>query len=332
MKVTIKDVAKEAKVATSTVSRVLSNSGKISDETKRRVREAIEKLNYTPSAIARGLASNKTKILAVLVPEGAEDIFENPFFIQAMKGISISAEEENYYIMYAFKDKEANNEEWIRRFTDSNLVDGICLVRSSEYDYCIKYLKDIKFPFVVIGRPEIIEDVLWVDNDNFKATYDLVITLLDKGHEDIAFIGCNEKLNVSIDRFNGYKEALSSRGLRVKDELILHTREFNEKEGYEACKVILQKCNPSAIIATDDLLAIGVQEASRELNRDDITIVGFNNIPLMEHRTPPLSSVDINSEKLGYYATRLLINKLENKDNKKKYYIIDTKLVDRGIK
>ena len=95
MKVTIKDVAREAKVATSTVSRVLAKSDKISEETKERVNEAIKKLTYTPSIVARGLAKNKTRILAVILPQGAESSFENPFFVQAMKGISMCAQKEN---------------------------------------------------------------------------------------------------------------------------------------------------------------------------------------------------------------------------------------------
>ena len=91
MKVTIKDVAKEANVATSTVSRVLSNSPKISEKTKEKVHEAIKKLNYKPNAIARSLANNKTRILGVVLPEDADDILNNPFFINAMKGMSMYA-------------------------------------------------------------------------------------------------------------------------------------------------------------------------------------------------------------------------------------------------
>lgn len=114
MKVTIKDVAREARVATSTVSRVLANSSKISEETKERVNEAIKKLNYTPSVVARSLANNKTRILAVLLPGGAEVSFENPFFVQAMKGISMYSQKEDYYIMYAFNDSKKDDEEWIK--------------------------------------------------------------------------------------------------------------------------------------------------------------------------------------------------------------------------
>ncbi|MBD7912198.1 MULTISPECIES: LacI family DNA-binding transcriptional regulator [Clostridium] len=329
MKVTIKDVAKEAGVATSTVSRVLSNSDRISDDTKERVNEAIKKLNYIPNAMARGLANNRTNILAVVVPQGAENLFENQFFIQAMKGISIYAEQRNYYIMYAFQEDNSTDENWIRRFTDSKLVDGICLLRVSEHDKYVDYLKEIDFPFVIIGRPEEADEVLWVDNDNFKAMYDLVNLLLDRGHKDIAFIGAQKSLNVSIDRLRGYEEALSSRGLKINNNLIYVGKEFNEKCGELAIETFMKKELPTAIVATDDMIAFGVQNQLKKCNLEDISVVGFNNVPLSVHRNPSLASVDINSEKLGYYATKLLINKIIKEDISKNYYIIDTKLVER---
>lgn len=329
MKVTIKDVAREANVATSTVSRVLSNSHKISDKTKERVNEAIKKLNYTPNIIARGLANNKTRILAVILPKEAEDIFSNPFFVQAMKGISIYAQKENYYIMYAFKQDEKDDKEWFNKFIDSNLVDGICLLNSKENDDTIKYLNDIKFPFVVIGRPDEINNVLWVDNDNVKAMYDLVKTLINYGHKNIAFIGAKSNLNVSKDRLRGYKQALLDNGIEVKCDLVYEVEEFTQRNGSYAADRILSKNKPTAIVATDDLLAFGVQEVLNKLEIKDISVVGFNNIPMAEYQNPSLSSVDINSEKLGFYASKLIIDKLEEKGDSQNSYIIETKLIER---
>ncbi|MBE6054966.1 MAG: LacI family transcriptional regulator [Clostridium sartagoforme] len=329
MKITIKDVAREANVATSTVSRVLSNSHKISDKTKNKVNEAIKKLNYTPNIIARGLANNRTRILAVLLPNEAENIFSNPFFVQAMKGISICAQKENYYIMYAFKQDAADDKEWFKRFIDSNLVDGICLLNSREKDDTIKYLKEIEFPFVVIGRPDEASNVLWVDNDNVKAMYDLIQKLIEYGHRKIAFIGANPNLNVSRDRLNGYKQALIDNGIRIENNLIYEVEEFSQVKGSYAADKLLKKDIPTAIVATDDLLAFGVQEILNKRGLGDISIVGFNNIPMSEHQNPPLSSVDINAEELGFYATKLIINKLEKRDNNNISYIIDTKLIKR---
>ncbi|MGL5378860.1 LacI family DNA-binding transcriptional regulator [Clostridium sp.] len=329
MKVTIKDVAKEANVATSTVSRVLSGSQRISEETKARVHEAIKKLNYTPNVIARGLANKRTRILAVVLPEEAEDIFSNPFFVQAMKGISVCAQKENYYIMYAFKEKDNEEEAWIKKFTDSKLVDGICLLNVKDNDDYINNLTKMKFPFVVIGRPENIGDTLWVDNDNFQAMYNLVQRFIDMGHREIGFIGGKGHLNVSKDRFNGYKQALLSRGLDFNDKLILEMKDFTESEGYIAAREILKENKLTAIATTDDLLAFGVQRFLNEMNLGDIALAGFNNTPLAQYQTPSLTSVDINSEQLGYYATKLLINKLEDREQEKKYYIIDTELIER---
>ena len=227
MKVTIKDVAREAQVATSTVSRVLANSRKISEETKERVNEAIKKLNYTPSIVARGLANNRTRILAVLLPGGAEVSFENPFFVQAMKGISMYAEKEDYYIMYAFKDKKADEEEWVKKVTEGNLIDGLCLFNVKDNDITINYLKKKQFPFVVIGRPEQIDGVLWVDNDNFAAVYNLTQKLIERGNKTIAFIGAKSDINVSKDRLNGYKQAMYSRNIEIDNELII---EMNDRK------------------------------------------------------------------------------------------------------
>lgn len=329
MKVTIKDVAREANVATSTVSRVLSNSHKISDKTKEKVKEAIKKLNYTPNIIARGLANNRTRILAVILPKEAEDIFSNPFFVQAMKGISIYAQKENYYIMYAFKQEGKDDKEWFKKFIDSNLVDGICLLNSKENDDTINYLNDIEFPFVVIGRPDEVNNVLWVDNNNVKAMYDLVQMLIDYGHKEIAFIGAKANLNVSRDRLKGYKQALIDNRIEIKNSLIYEAEEFTQNNGSYAINKILDSNRPTAVVATDDLLAFGAQETLNELGVKNMSIAGFNNIPMSEYQNPPLSSVDINAEELGFYATKLIIDRLEEKSSNRNSYIIDTKLIER---
>ena len=145
MKVTIKDVAREANVAPSTVSRVLSDSHKISEETKIKVNKAIKKLNYKPNAIARSLVNNKTKILGVVLPNEADDSFKNPFFVEAMRGMSMSAEENGYYIMYAFSKNDEDELKTIKEFSSNNLLEGLCLLSVREEDKTIKYLKDINF-------------------------------------------------------------------------------------------------------------------------------------------------------------------------------------------
>ncbi|EQK47056.1 bacterial regulatory s, lacI family protein [[Clostridium] bifermentans ATCC 19299] len=328
-KVTIKEVAKEAGVATSTVSRVLSNNPKISEETKAKVNEAIERLNYKPNAIARSLANNKTKILGVVLPSEADDLLTNPFFINAMKGMSIYAQNKNYYITYVFAKDGKNEFESIKEITNTNLIEGIILLRVNENDESIKFLNTIGFPFVAIGRPEKTEDVLWVDNDNFQAMYNVVNRLIQKGHKKIGFIGAIKTLNMSKDRLKGYKMALEVNGLNYDEELVIHKQFFKENTGYAGAEELLSKHEVTAIVTTDDLLAFGVSQLLNEKRLEKISLVGFNNIQLSKYQTPPLASVDINAYELGYYAAKLLIEKLENEDILNTHYIVNTEFIER---
>lgn len=329
MKVTIKDVAKEAKVATSTVSRVLSNNSSISEETKGRVIEAIQKLNYKPNIIARSLANNKTKILGVVLPSEAQDLLTNTFFVNAMKGMSIYAQIKNYYITYAFNKDERRELEHIKEITNTNLVEGVILLRAKEKDESIDYLKSIKFPFVVIGRPECSNEVLWVDNDNISAMYNVISKLIQNGHKRIGMIGAIKDLNMSRDRHKGYMLALNEYNIEYDENLVLYSDEFTEEKGYELTNELLKKENISAVVATDDLLAFGAIKSLKENLIDKVAIVGFNNSQLGEYQTPSLSSVDINAEALGYNATKLLIEKLEGNIENNKHYTVDAKLIER---
>ncbi|WP_373599094.1 LacI family DNA-binding transcriptional regulator [Paraclostridium bifermentans] len=329
VKVTIKDVAKEAGVATSTVSRVLSNNSKISDETKEKVHKAIDKLNYKPNAIARSLAKNKTRILGVILPSEAQDLLVNSFFINAMKGMSLYAQSKNYYITYVFTKENETELESIKEIINTNLIEGIILLRSKENDQCINYLKNINFPFSIIGRPEDSEGILWVDNDNFQATYNIATRLIEKGHKNIGFIGAIENLNMSKDRLNGYKMALEVNGMSINENIIIHAKDFTEDEGYICTKKLIKHNELSAIIATDDVLAFGARKILKEEDIDNISLVGFNDTQLDKYQTPPLASVNINADELGYHVTRLLIEKLENSECKCSHFIVKTEFIER---
>ena len=169
MKVTIKDVAKEANVSASTVSRVLSNNSKISEKTKENVWEAIKKLNYTPNEMARGLATQRTNILTVALPQDFAQSFSNPFFMQVLKGISTVAKDRGYFIMYAFKEE---GDSWINRFIQSNFVQGIILFHEENEEDTINYLKEIDFPFVSIGLPKDVDSLLKIDSEQYREIHE----------------------------------------------------------------------------------------------------------------------------------------------------------------
>lgn len=329
MKITIKEVAQRANVSPSTVSRVISNSSQISEKTKEKVREVIKELNYRPNAIARSLANKKSRIIGVVIPNEAEDLLMNPFFIQAMRGMSSYAQRKKYYITYAFSDNEGNESNYLKDFINSNLIAGVCLLRVKTKDTSIEYLKSTNTPFVVIGRPEDADEMLWVDNDNFKATYNIVNKLIKNGHRDIAFIGAKEDLIVTKDRLNGFKVACQINGIQINENNIVMVNEFNQEEGVKGTISLLENSNVTAIILEDDLLAFGTLKVLEEKGINNISVVGFNNTQLAEYQNPPLSSIDINAFELGYYAAKLLIECLESDIIQTNHYIVDSKLVER---
>ncbi|MGK0466775.1 LacI family DNA-binding transcriptional regulator [Clostridium sp.] len=328
MAITIREVAKKANVSPSTVSRVLADNPKISDATKKIVYRVMKEMNYHPNAIARSLVSKTTKTIGLILPNTNEDLFANPFFVQIMRGISHYAQKKGYYIMYTYSNNESQEVEYIASLINSGRVDGIILPVVRKDDKCIAYLKEADYPFVVIGKPVDTEETLWVDNDNFHAMYSVVNYLIQNGERKIAFIGGSPTLNVTINRLEGYKKAMENLGLKI-DENMIELTDFTETCGYEAMKKILCVSSPTAVVTTDDLIAFGASKAITETADHHVSVVGFNNTPLAAYRNPSISSVDINSEELGYFAVKLLINKLENVKEDINNYIIDTKLVER---
>lgn len=171
--------------------------------------------------------------------------------------------------------------------------------------------------------------MLWVDNDNFQVTYKITQNLIERGYKKIQFIGAQRSWNVSKDRINGFLEACKINGIKVDDNDIILEKDFSMEDGKIAAEKIVRSGNiPEAVIAQDDLLAMGAIDVFEENNKK-IDIIGFNNSPLVQYRNPKLSSVDINGIELGYYATKLLIDHLENQNTKINHYIVKSKIVYR---
>lgn len=333
MSTTINDVAKAAGVSASTVSRVLSNSPRISDATKERVRKAVKELNYYPNAIARSLANKVTRTIGLILNTEAQTLIRNPFFIQAMTGISRYAQENSYNVMFAYNKEEDEDLNIAIRYVSSRSVAGIILFTSRTNDKCIDYLRKENFPFSVIGRPDETKGVLWVDNDNFQATYQVTNTLISKGHSRIAFIGGPKDHNVSRDRLEGYKRALSVHGYTIDNDIIFLNGDFSEEFGYECMQKLLFSSKvgdktPTAVVTSDDMQALGAIKAMRNMNLSDILVTGFNNTPISTYHNEKFISVDVNAEKLGFYAAKLLLSKIEGKEDSTTHYIIPTNLVE----
>jgi DNA-binding LacI/PurR family transcriptional regulator len=333
MAVTIKDVARLANVAPSTVSRVIANSPRISEKTKEKVREAMVELGYHPNFIARSLASQSTQAIGLVMPSSTDKVFQNPFFPTVLRGISEGANEKQYALHMTTGKTDDEIFDGVVQMVQGGRVDGVVLLYSKVEDKILTYLQKREFPFVVIGKPfKHVEEITHVDNDNFRATKEVTEYLINLGHEAIAFIGGDLNLVVTVERLLGYEKALRDFNLPLKQEYIIH-EEFLREGGQGAVKELLSLGQPpTALVVADDLMALGVLNTLDEMGvsvPDDISIVSFNNVMLSEMSRPPLTSVDIGIFDLGFEAAKSLIQKVENPKEPVKRIIIQHQLIKR---
>ena len=334
MKATIMDVAQQAGVSPSTVSRVIHDSGRISLETKTKVRRAMEELGYVPNAAASSLAGKTPRTIGLVLPNNAGDLFKNPFFINAMRGISIYAQERGYMLLYSFSNDEEDEVNFIRNYLKSGWVSGIVLLTVRNNDRCIAYLKAADFPFVVIGHPENPMSTCWVDNDNFQAMYQVTTYLFEKGRRRIGFIGGPSSFRVTQDRLSGYLQALHVRGIPVDENLIYTGPDFSEGSGREGAEFIFSNEGPDAVATTDDQLAFGLLDYLEERGKSEVAVTGFNNTVRGIYQRPALTTVDVNPDLLGQKAAELLIQLLETEKSERaslfpNHYLVDTKMIIR---
>ncbi len=332
--VTIKEVALLAGVSTATVSRVIHNHDRISDSTKQVVRDAMSQLGYIPNAAASSLAGKNPKTIGIVLPNNPGELFKNPFFINAMRGISVYAQSKGYFLLYSFSRDEQEEIDFIQNYIRSGWVSGIILLASREHDRCVEYLNSVSFPFVLIGRPEDPQHTYWVDNDNFQAMYQVVNYLIDKGYRKIGFVGGPPTFRVTYDRMTGYRQAMNNRGFFPEDSMVFQGDDFSEESGYLGAERLLTLNGLDAIATTDDQLAFGVLEKLHKEHREDIAVTGFNNTVRGTYQHPGLTTVDVNADQLGERAAQLLINLLEQQTSNHQiitpnHYLVETQLIPR---
>ncbi|SDZ74146.1 DNA-binding transcriptional regulator, LacI/PurR family [Thalassobacillus cyri] len=333
MGVTIKEVAKAAGVAPSTVSRVIADNPRISPATKKRVRKAMKELGYHPNVNARSLVRSSTQAIGVVMPSSADKALQNPFFPEVLRGISTVAHDLEYSLLLSTGETEEEILEGVQRMVHGNRVDGVILLYSRLKDKVMEFLHEQNFPFVIVGKPnENIDTISHVDNDNIRASKEITEHLIGLGHHRIGFIGGSKDLAVTVDRITGYEQALNQAGLPVKKEYRVHT-EFLKSGGRKAVHELFSlEEPPTGLVISDDLMSIGVINMLEEFGLyvpEDVSIVSFNNVYMAEVTRPPLTTVDINIYDLGAQACKCLVEKIQNKNEPAKRIIVPFEIKHR---
>ena len=312
----------------STVSRALHRADlPVREETRRKVLAAVERLEYRPSAIARGLRLRRTHTLGMLVPD-----ITNPFFPPIIRGAEEAARERGYELVLCNTDDAPERETASLRVLRERQADGLLIATSRMADTTVAALRRERFPFVLVNRGSSVTADPSVEVDNERAAEAVIEHLASLGHRRIGHIAGPLSTTTGAERAAGYRSAMNARGLPIDERLLAEADAYAEPSGYAAGTRLL-RARPTAIFAANDLLVLGALRAAREARLrvpQDVSLVGINDIPLVDLIDPPLTTVRVPQREMGRIAAGMLIALLENGPIARRHVLLDPTLVVRG--
>jgi LacI family transcriptional regulator len=327
-KVTIVEVAEKAGVSLGTVSRVINNDVHVAPETRSRVLAVTEELGYVANRQARGLKASKTNVIGVLVPD-----LGTGYIGEIMRGIdselALSQLDLMLFTTHRIAAKEAN---YIANMAQG-MVDGLLLVLPRNPADYTGTLTRRNFPFVLIDHQGIGKLCPSVGATNWQGAYNATEHLIKLGHKKIGFITGSMDLGAARERLEGYKSALRMHHIPENPSLV-YEGTFFQPDGYAGAAALLDLQDvPTAIFASNDVMAMGAMDAvhSRGLRiPEDISILGFDDIPQAELIRPALTTVRQPLEQMGCVSTQMLLDIIKNPDKEVVQIKLPTELIIRG--
>lgn len=325
--VTINDIASLSGVSRTTVSRVLNNSGYVSEEAKKKVLEVIEKTGYVPSEHAKSLRTKKTKVIGVILPKISTETSS-----RVVDGIDSELSKHGYHILLGNSNLDPGKEREQIRLLQSRRVDGIILVATNRDESLIRTVEEANIPVVALGQK--LPGVSSVVYDDYAAAREVTSLFVKRGHRRIGFIGVSERDRaVGYERKQAYLDVMKEAGIEV-DPAWVQEGVFNITSGGQAVRRMLRDSSqvPTGVFAVTDRLAIG---AAKELEKDkmkipdDVAIMGIGASELSEYVSPPLSTVDYCNEDAGAAAAELMISTLETNKRQAEVVTVDYRIVLR---
>lgn len=324
---TIRDVARQAGVSISTVSHVVNNSRAVSKESRSRVLQAMNQLDYKPNALAQNLRRQQTYTIGMIVPDSA-----NPFFAEVARGIEDTSFEQNHSVILCNTDGDVDKQTTHTDLLIKNQVAGILFVAAGISTELVENLQARRVPVVVVDREVPDVNVDTVLTNHLQGGRLATKHLWDLGHRRIACISGGSNLSPSAERLTGYQQILQETGILFDESLVLRG-DFQYVSGYEAARQLLAQADPpTAVFACNDLMAVGVISAATELGLrvpQDLSVVGFDDVRLASFTNPPLTTVAQPKYEIGVIATEMLLARVQNIDAPTRLKRLDTTLVIR---
>ena len=327
---TIKDIARQAGVSITTVSRVLNNTAPVNEETRKSILKAIEEYNYTPSIMAQGMRTKKSKTLSVIIPD-----YKNPFYHELFKYMEDAARKEGYHVIVTSTGEDAVDEiGYIKDLVNRN-IDGIVIFSYKGDKETVKYLVELSstLPVIFMDNLQLSKPVNMVYTDGYVGIKEITRHLINLGHKEIAFIKPLSGYKSANDRYDGYMDMLSEAGLTFRPELV-YEGNFHIESGYKAAEFFFtgEKLKPTAIVSSTDLMAIGAMNYIKFKGLrvpEDVAIAGFDDIYISKIMFPPITTYKQPLKDIADEAIKQLIHKINHPSAKSKKVVLNGELVVR---
>jgi LacI family transcriptional regulator len=325
----IEEIAKISDISRSTVSRVINYDTRVSEETRRRVQEVINRLGFQPNAMARSLAGGKSRILGMVIPVGVSALFVDPYFPMLIQEVSSACNARDYSVVLWLAEPEYERR-MMREILHNGLVSGVIVASIVFDDPIVHALADSNIPFILVGRHLQNEKIRYVDVDNLNSARKAVTHLLRLGRKRVATITGPQNMVVGMDRYQGYLDAIRWAGLVVDPNLVVEG-DFSDMGGYSSMQKLLPY-HPDAVFAASDIMAVGAMRALSEAGLRipvDVAVVGFDDLPLAAHTNPPLTTIRQPAMRTGTVSTEILIEMVEHPVPQPHRIVLPTELVIR---
>ncbi len=321
-KITIKKIAELAGVSSATVSKVLNNTGRYSDETKDRILNLVKELDYRPNAVAKSLRTRKSKTIGVIVPD-----ITNEFFARIVLAIEKYCDPQGYSVFICNSDEKEEKEIQYLKELEIKGVDGLIYLSANDKLFKTNTL----LPIVCIDRKPMQQNVATVTSDNVHGGRLAATELINSGCKNILLIRDYRDVFPTVERIKGFEKVLQENNLQLKD--VLEVEIVGIEQSQEAVENYLKekKIEFDGIFATTDGLAYGAKLALQAHGINvpkDVKIVGYDNITLAKYTS--LTSINQNKELLGDYAAEKIINMIERGNKTKNFMSVPVELVKRG--
>jgi LacI family transcriptional regulator len=328
---TLRDVAAAAQVHPATASRALNPETRllVSEETARRVMAAAAKLGYRPNPVARSLRTRRSYTVGVLIPD-----LNNPLFPPIVRGLEDKLATAGYVALIGNTDADASRERLIFEQMRARHVDGFVLATVTLHDRLLAEAAAADVPVVLMNRLSQEYSFPSVSVDNDQGARMAVTHLARLGHTRIAHIAGPQEASTGASRLRGFRDGMAAHQLEVSEDLIVYASRYTVEEGSRCCHELLARHGGfTAVAAANDMLAVGCYAALDEAALqcpDDISVIGFNDMPFIDRLRPPLTTVRFPHYQLGTEAAQLLLERIAERESPVKILYLAPELVVRG--